>query len=721
MLKDMRKFCFYTITFFLLCHLSLLGQSGQLTLDDAVMGLYSRLAPQSMSGFSWHPDSAAGFFPDKGTRIMKIVAGSESRDTVLTLDELNDALKQHNSKVVGRIPSFRVTRPGEFLFTSPGRIFTYAAKEKRIMSEIVCDSVSENFDYSIGANAIAFTRENNLYIQKTGQAEVAVTHDTDLNMLNGQVVSRNEFGIEKGTFWSPTGASLAFYRKDEAQVASYPIVDIETRIATVVNVKYPMAGMSSEHVSLGIYNLQTGTTVFLEHDSISEKYLTSVSWSPDEKFIYLADLNRGQDTLHLNKYDAATGKLAGTLFTETNTRYVEPLNPLFFAGNRSDQFLWLSQRDGFTQLYLYTSSGKLIRKLTSGNWMITGITGIDPAGEYVYLSTTIRGALERQEVRVRIATGKLEMITREPGTHLCTLSPNGKYLLDNFESTRVPKKVSMLTAAGAKLDDLLIAPDPMKDFRLGTCTIDSLVADDQKTQLYFRYITPPDFDPQKQYPVILYVYGGPHAQLVTNGWLSDAPLWDYYMAQKGYIVFTLDNRGSANRGFEFESCIHRQVGRLEMQDQMSGVRWLKQQCWVDTSRIGVHGWSYGGFMTLSLMASYPGVFKAGVAGGPVTDWKYYEVMYGERYMDKPQENPLGYASNSLLDKAGSLKGRLLIIHGAKDVTVVWQQSLGFIESCIKAKKPVDYFVYPLHEHNVRGWDRVHLMWKITDYFDTYLR
>lgn len=704
-----------------MCQLSLQGQDGQLTLEDAVMGLYTRFAPESMPGFSWHPDSAACFYIDRGTRIVKVTAGSEARPTVLTLDDLNKALKQNHSGNVARIPAFQVTDAGNFMFNGQGRVFIYSIKGKTILSELACDSLTDNHDYCAAADAFAYTLGNNLYYKKAGQSEVVVTHDSDQNIVSGQVVSRNEFGIEKGTFWSPTGAYLAYYRKDESQVTDYPVVDIETRIATVVNTKYPMAGMSSERVSLGIYNLRTATSIFIERDNTSEKYLTSVCWSPDEKCIYIGVLNRGQDTLSLNKYDAFTGKLISTLFTETSPRYVEPLNPVHFAGKRSDQFLWLSQRDGYSHLYLYTSTGKLLRQLTSGNWAITGITGIDPAGENVYLSTTIRGALERQQIRVHIASGKTELITKEPGTHLCSLSPNGKYLLDIFESTLVPRKISMLTAAGKKMGDILVAANPMKNLRLGTCTIDSLLADDKKTQLYFRYITPPDFDPNKKYPVIVYVYGGPHAQMVSNGWLSDAPLWDYYMAQKGYIVFTLDNRGSANRGFGFESCIHRQLGHLEMQDQMAGVRWLKAKNWVDTSRLGVHGWSYGGFMTLSLMTSHPGIFKAGVAGGPVTDWKYYEVMYGERYMDRPQENPLGYATSSLLDKADKLDGRLLIIHGAKDVTVVWQQSLSFIDACIKAKKPVDYFVYPLHEHNVRGWDRVHLMWKITDYFDTYLR
>jgi dipeptidyl-peptidase-4 len=249
----------------------------------------------------------------------------------------------------------------------------------------------------------------------------------------------------------------------------------------------------------------------------------------------------------------------------------------------------------------------------------------------------------------------------------------------------------------------------------------TFTAADGKTPLYGRMITPPNMDPAKKYPVIVYVYGGPHAQLVTNRWLGGASLFEYYMAQQGYIMFTVDNRGSDGRGMEFENVIHRQLGQNEMADQMQGVEFLKSQSFVDANRMGVYGWSFGGFMTISLMLNHSDVFKVAVAGGPVCDWKYYEVMYGERYMDTPQDNKEGYDKTSVINKAENLKGKLLVIHGAQDDVVVMQNSLEFINACIKKGRAVDYFLYPDHKHNVRGKDRVHLNSKIADYFMTHLK
>jgi dipeptidyl-peptidase 4 len=717
----MRKICFYAIALFLLYPATSIGQLEQLNLQSAVLGQYSQFYPANLYGLTWHPGSGEClYFSDRNT-ISEIDISSLLRKQLLSLSTLNESLLLHGSLPLKKLPSFVMPDADHLYFIDRARVIRYTISTKKIEFDCITDSISDNPDFSIEASAIAYTIDNNLFIKKVNSESIQVTQDKDRSVVNGQIVSRNEFGIDKGTFWSPKGNFLAFYRKDESHVSSYPIVNTTTRIATVNEVKYPMAGMASERVSLGVYNLTTAKTIYIEQDTASEKYLTSVSWSPDEATIYIALLNRGQDTLRLNRYDAQTGKLLNTLFTETSSSYVEPLNPLYFIPNSSSEFIWVSERDGYTHLYLYTKDGILVKQLTAGPWNVVSITGMDPDGESVFFTSTIKSPLERQLVRVHIKSGKLQVLTSESGTHLGVLSPDGKFVIDEFESTTIPRKISVINNSGKSINDLLLAPNPLNKYSLGKVTIGTLLTKDQKTTLYFRYTTPPDFNPSKKYPVIVYVYGGPHAQLITNTWTGGASLWESYMAQKGYIVFTLDNRGSANRGFEFESCIHRQVGRLEMEDQMQGINWLQSQAWVDTSRIGIHGWSYGGFMTLSLMTSYPRIFKVGVAGGPVTDWKYYEVMYGERYMDKPQENPLGYAENSLLTKAKNLQGKLLIIHGALDVTVVWQQSLAFIQACIEDKKQVDYFVYPQHEHNVRGPDRVHLMEKVTDYFDTYLK
>ena len=294
-------------------------------------------------------------------------------------------------------------------------------------------------------------------------------------------------------------------------------------------------------------------------------------------------------------------------------------------------------------------------------------------------------------------------------------------MIDNWSSPQTPRSIDILsTSNGKETAHLLTAEDPFKGLVMPIVETGTLKAADGKTDLYWRMLKPRDFDPTKKYPVIVYVYGGPHAQMITANWMYTARGWDLYMANKGYIMFTLDNRGSANRGLEFENCTFRHLGIEEGKDQVKGIEYLKSLPYVDADRIGVHGWSFGGHMTTALMLRYPEIFKVGVAGGPVIDWKYYEVMYGERYMDTPQDNPEGYKQCDLKQYAGNLKGHLLIIHDDHDDTCVPQHTLSFIKACVDARTYPDLFIYPCHKHNVLGRDRVHLHEKITRYFEDYL-
>jgi dipeptidyl-peptidase-4 len=451
-----------------------------------------------------------------------------------------------------------------------------------------------------------------------------------------------------------------------------------------------MAGMTSHQVKLGVYNLSLKTTIYLETGTPLDHYLTNIAWSPDEKYVFTALLNREQNHLWLNQYDASNGKFVKTLFEETDPKYVEPLHPMHFLSDGSSRFLWQSRRDGFNHIYLYDFGGKLIKQLTSGNWEVQDLLQITNGD--VYFQANIDNLTETHLCAVNLKSGKVTKITSAEGSHNCLVNSTGKYILDTYSSLNNPGKTDLLLNNGKLLRNLLTATNPLKNYKLGEVTTSTILANDGKTPLYYRLIKPLNFDPAKKYPVIVYVYGGPHLQLVTNEWPSGHDLWLYYMAEHGYVCFTLDNRGSENRGRDFENIIHRQVGITEMQDQISGVNYLKKLAYADTTRIGVHGWSFGGFLTTSLMLNYPDVFKVGIAGGPVMDWRYYEVMYGERYMDTPQENPEGYDKTSCLNKTQQLKGKLLIIHGAIDPTVVWQNSLLFLQACIKNKKQVDYFV-----------------------------
>jgi dipeptidyl-peptidase-4 len=309
----------------------------------------------------------------------------------------------------------------------------------------------------------------------------------------------------------------------------------------------------------------------------------------------------------------------------------------------------------------------------------------------------------------------MRKLTMEDGYHHISLSSSGKYFIDDFSSLDTPHRIRIFSMNGKPILELLDAPNPLENRKIGKTELVDIKAADGTT-LHARIITPSNLDPSKKYPVVVYVYNGPHVQLVTNSWLGGAPLWMHSMCEEGYIIWTLDGRGSDMRGLEFEQAIFRDLGTLEIQDQMAGVAYLRSLPYVDQERMGVHGWSYGGFMTTGLMLREPGTFKAGVAGGPVIDWKYYEVMYTERYMDTPQENPEGYAKSDLKKYVKNLKGDLLMIHGSSDDVVVLQHNMTFLKQCIDEGVQVDFFVYPGHAHNVRGKDRVHLMTKVIGYF-----
>ncbi|HOT65620.1 MAG TPA: prolyl oligopeptidase family serine peptidase, partial [Dysgonamonadaceae bacterium] len=371
--------------------------------------------------------------------------------------------------------------------------------------------------------------------------------------------------------------------------------------------------------------------------------------------------------------------------------------------------------------YLYDISGKLLKQLTHGEWEVTEVTGFDAKGENLFFESTRPTPMDRHLYAIHLNSGQMQQLTTESGMHSGTISISGKYLIDRFSSSNNPGKIALIDIKNSKTTLLNSAKNPFQDYNIPTVESGTIKAADNETDLYYRLVKPYDFDPSKKYPTIIYVYGGPHSQMVQNRWRYGSGGWEMYMAQRGYLVFVMDNRGTSYRGDEFEKATFRHLGVEEAEDQMKGVEFLKSLPYVDTDRLGIHGWSFGGFMTINMLLRNPDVFKAGVAGGPVIDWKYYEVMYGERYMDTPQENPDGYRESSLLNKADQLKSRLLIIHGDEDPTVVWQNSLQFLKSCIQNGTHPDYFIYPGHEHNMMGHDRVHLHEHITRYFDDFCK
>ncbi len=586
---------------------------------------------------------------------------------------------------------------------------------------------------------LAYVSNNNIYVDGYSDT-IKITSDGGKGIVYGQSVHRNEFGISKGLFWSKYGSKLAFYRMDERRVTDYPLFSIAERPAKPSTIKYPMAGDSSHTVTIGVYNLLLNKTIYLNTAGQYDQYLTNVTWSPDESSIYVAIVNREQNEMKLNQYSAEDGSLIKTLFTHKHPKYIEPENGPLFIPNSNTDFIWQSELDGFNHLYLY-SKGQL-SQITSGKWEITDIYGFDKSGQYLIVNSTRSNKAElyteepisRCPLAIQWSKPKNAPIVLFPnltGTHNIISNCESGFIGSLFSNSTTPGMTISLNiderikeTISHKISDkseqrIYVSQNPIEDFILGEVSLSQL--NHNGITLHTRTFFPPNFDQTKKYPVVVYLYGGPHAQMVTNSWLGGGQLWMHYMAQKGYIVFTVDNRGSSHRGLEFENATHRQLGTVEMEDQLFALNYLKTQQYVDSNRVGVHGWSFGGFMTTSLMTRKPGAYKVGVAGGPVIDWSLYEIMYTERYMDKPSENPEGYAANNLLNHAGNLKGRLLMIHGADDDVVVWQHSLKFVQKSVGAiNTNLDYYVYPGHKHNVVGPDRAHLYKKITQYFFDFL-
>ncbi len=699
------------------------AQQRMYTMSEATNGLRMELAPEKLKMFEWIPGENAytrAVTANGTTAWVKYSVPSMKADTLLTAANLSDQLFSGNA--LRGLPMLKWINPSNAWFSMGNKVYTVTQKEGKWQGASLCTlpDGAENVSLNPKSNQIAFTVNNNLFLRTADGRTLPVTNDSDANIVNGKSVHRDEFGINGGIFFSPNGDQLAFYRMDQRMVNDYPVVDWSVVPAKANLIKYPMAGGKSHEVTLGIYQPTTQKTIFLKTGLPADHYLTGVTWAPDQQSVYIAILNREQNHLWLNQYSTATGDLVKTLFEETDNKYVHPEHGLTFVPGKNDQFIWYSDRDGYRHLYLYNTNGQMIRQLTKGDWVVNDILGFNNGTGEIVITTAKESPMEKHAYAVSLKNAAMRRLDNAAGWHEAQLSQDGNYLLDVYSSATVPAVSQVVAVKGKWAQTLVESKDPLKDFKRPEIRNITLKADDG-TPLYGKMILPADFDSTRKYPVIVYLYNGPNVQLIKNTWPASGNLWYEYMAQHGYIVFTMDGRGSLNRGMAFEQATFRQLGTVEMNDQLQGVAYLKSLPYVNADKMGVHGWSFGGFMTTSLMLRHPDVFKAAVAGGPVIDWSMYEIMYTERYMDTPQENPQGYADNNLLTKTKNLKGHLMLIHGTNDDVVVWQHSIKFLKSCVDTGTQVDYFVYPGHLHNVLGKDRVHLMQKITDYFDLYLK
>ena len=714
--------------FFLVCQLVAItfcgvAQEKMLTMQDAMTNARTTLAPENMAQLQFiYGTEDYVYVKRQGNNPVWITGNFKSKEerTFLTVPQLNQKLKAAQLDTLKNFPFIQFNQSADWILNLGGNKIAFNPTNNSF--KILVDAATSRKDKAEESKAgyVAYLDNFNLFVTKDGEAK-QVTTDGSSDIVYASSVHRDEFGITKGTFWSNNGKQLAFYRMDQSMVTDYPIIDWTSRPAKNVNIKYPMAGDKSHQVTVGVYNAETKSVVYLKTGLPAEQYLTNIAWSPDDKYVYIAIVNRGQNHMKLNQYDAQTGNFLKTVFEEKDDKYVEPLVPMLFLKTDPSKFIWQSNRDGWNQLYLYDLNGKGLKQLTKGNWEVIEVKGFNAKGDQLFYVSTEESPITRNLYALDLKTGKTKRITQGTAVHNTQISSSGNTVIDNFSNQEQPRVIQLVEAASAKTKVLLTAKNPLADYKTASSsifTIKSNAGDDLFCSLY----KPVNFDNAKKYPVIVYWYGGSHAQLITNSWNAGAgDYWFRYMAQQGYVVLTIDTRGSDNRGRAFEQSMFRKVGDVQMEDMLKAVDYLKAQPYVDASNMGLFGWSFGGFNTVDFMVTHPGVFKAAVAGGAVINWNFYEIMYTERYMDTPQENPEGYAATYLSDKVGNLKGKLLLIHGLQDPVVVQQHTVDFVKHAVDKNVQVDYMIYPGHEHNVIGKDRAHLYQKVTDYFTQNLK
>lgn len=686
------------------------SQKKTISMEDIA---FNKLRPDLHRQIQWLPGSLQfSFVTSSGTEL--VLADGKTGQTLRTFPvaHFSDAFKALGLSESKTVPMVTWVTETQGWINKENRILVFSLPEGQIKIHSRLPEKAERIEVCRDLKAV-YTQDNGLYytVKDSSSVQIARGENPDINF--GKDVHQREFGIEKGIFLSPGGTMTAFYRSDDAGVTKYPFVDLTARPAVSVPAIYPMAGMTNQTVTIGLHTFATGKTVYLQTGEPADQYLTNITWSPDEKWVYVAHVNRDQNHMRLIRYSSETGKPVNLVFEEKDSIYTEPQSGPVFIPGKKDEFLWKSPRDGWAHFYWYSADGKLTGQVTSGNWTVVDPLGFDEKGRLIF-SAVKESPLEKHVYRTALKSGKPEKLTLGEGTHLPVLAPDGNSLITTFTSLTEPGLVSLIELTKLKATVLHTAANPVQDYDTGKMELVSFKGPDS-TVLFARIVVPENLETGKKYPVILYVYGGPHLQQVTQSWQGGPySLWAQYIASQGFIVLMVDNRGTPNRGKVFEQKTFRKLGTLEIEDQMAGLEFLfSRYPQADRSRVGVFGWSYGGFMTASLMTRMPDRFKAGVSGAPVIDWSYYETVYTERYMDTPQQNPSGYKVSNVLGYVKDLKGRLLMIHGTSDPTVMWQHSLLFVKEAATTNTPLDYFVYPGHLHGIAGKDRLHLWTKIT--------
>jgi dipeptidyl-peptidase-4 len=678
-------------------------------------------------GIEWSPDGKRfsyierkGHGEDAAVELWTMDAATGERSVLVNAETLKAVTQPEKAKNIQATGLGRVQAENYFwapdgkslLFVGSNSLVALNLKSMTAKPVVSSEQEIEDSKFSPYGKWVSFVRGFNLWVANIATGETkALTSGGSEEILKGKLdwVYPEELDAVTAYWWSPDSSKIAYYEMDERPVTRYPITDMSSPLGAIEYTRYPQAGEPNPVVRVGVVSAAGGETKWMDTGAETDVYIPRVNWLPDSRRIAIQRLNRAQTRLELLLCNATTGA-SETILAQSDKHWINIADDLYFFKD-GRRFLWSTEQTGFRHLYLYDLSGKQLDQLTSGDWQISGTGGfgpgteshpaVDEKNEYVYFLSNKDNVMGTQVYRVSLRDKRITRITRDSGTHLAAISPNTDTFVDTYSNSAATPRQDLYRMDGSRvavINENKAAE--LAEYHLSPVEFLNVTADDG-TKLYADMIKPPDFNSSRKYPVLIFVYGGPHAQVVQNAWGGGEALFHQMLAQKGYIIFSLDNRGSYGRGHAFETPIYHQCGKVELADQLAGVKYLKSLSYVDGSRIGMWGWSYGGYMTLFSLFNAPDVFKAGVAVAPASDWKLYDTIYTERYMGRPQDNAEGYKNSSPVNQASNLKGKLMIAHGTGDDNVHFANTSEVLNELIEGNRyPAKLMIFPGRGHPI---------------------
>ena len=685
------------------------------------------LGGRTTQGIEWAPDSKRFSYLDRQgsgqnaeLQLWTMDAATGERTVLVNAATLKSVMQPEKANTsqstgLGRVQADNYLWSPDadsLLFIGSNSLVLLDLKTMTPKSILSSEQEIEDPKFSPDSHWISFSRNANLFVVNISSGAVtALTTGGSEELLKGKLdwVYPEELDTRTAYWWSPDSTKIAYYEMDERPVTRYPIMDMSSPTGGTEYTRYPQAGEANPIVRVGVVRISGGETKWLDTGKDTDVYLARVNWLPDSRRVAIQRLHRAQDQLDLLFADADTGT-SKTILTESDKYWINISDDLYFFSDNK-RFLWSSERTGYRHFYLYDTDGKELAQLSSGEWAISDLGGfgpgsanhpaVDEASGYIYFTTNKDNVRETQLYRVSLSDKSLTRITKDAGSHSAKIAPDASAFIDTYSTAATPSRQDLYRMDGTKVAVVNEGKVPdLAEYKLSPLEFVEVTADDG-TKLNASIIKPLNFDPAKKYPVLINVYGGPHVQLVRNTWGGLRYLLDQVYAAKGYILFTLDNRGSWGRGHAFESLVYHHMGKIELQDQLAGVKYLKSLGYVDPARIGITGGSYGGYMTLEALFNAPEVFKLGVSDAPVTDWKLYDTIYTERYMGRPQDNADGYKDSSPVNQAEYLKAKLMLVHGTGDDNVHFANSVELLNAMIDGGHYPDQFMaFPGRGHGI---------------------